>query len=85
MEGTTPEGWFMASKAAGVELGQRRLNGTQTTGRDPRQIQDLGAEIINLHTIHTLRADRRHVPWFCSVDTRTSPRSWRTGCIASVR
>jgi hypothetical protein len=34
MEGTTPEGWFMASKAAGVEPGQRRLNGTQTTGRD---------------------------------------------------
>src|SRR2546430_13694325 len=29
------------------------------------------AAIVNLHTIHTVRADRRHVPWFCSVDTRS--------------
>src|SRR5258705_172846 len=37
------------------------------------------AAIVNLHTIHTFRADRRHVHWFCSADTRTSPRSSRVG------
>ena len=31
-----------------------------------------GRRSVNLHTIHTLRADGRHVPWFCSIDTRTS-------------
>ena len=33
-------------------------------------------EIVNLHTIHTVCADRQHVPSFClsgTIDTRTSP------------